>query len=86
MLNPSGAEVICGEPMNHRIDLIDKGNNLRDQLRLIEMAAHSIDDRDQRSALIGGCEQAREYMEELLEIMRSIPRGEAKAATSERAN
>ncbi|MBY3332539.1 hypothetical protein HFN98_18185 [Rhizobium laguerreae] len=72
--------------MNHRIDLIDKGNNLRDQLRLIEMAAHSIDDRDQRSALIGGCEQAREYMEELLEIMRSIPRGEAKAVTNERAN
>ncbi|WP_204337417.1 hypothetical protein [Rhizobium ruizarguesonis] len=62
--------------MSHRIDLIDKGNNLRDQLCLIEMAAHAIDDRDQRSALIGGCEQAREYMDELLAMMRSIPRGE----------
>ncbi|XKM41285.1 hypothetical protein A4U53_011090 [Rhizobium ruizarguesonis] len=70
-------------PMNHRTDLIDKANLLRDQIRLIEMAAHAIDDRDQRSALIGGCEQAREYMEELLEIMRSIPRGEPIMATNE---
>ncbi|MGO8172717.1 hypothetical protein ACC764_19670 [Rhizobium ruizarguesonis] len=65
-------------PMNRRTDLIDKANLLRDQLRLIDMAAHAIDDRDQRSALIGGCEQAREFMEELLEIMRSIPRIETK--------
>ncbi|MBY5585330.1 hypothetical protein [Rhizobium leguminosarum] len=72
--------------MDHRIDLIDKGNNLRDQLRLIEMAAHAIDDRDQRSALIGGCEQAREYMEELLDILRSIPKGEAKLPANEHAN
>ncbi|MBY3369385.1 hypothetical protein [Rhizobium laguerreae] len=71
-------------PMNHRTDLIDKANLLRDQLRLIEMAAHAIDDRDQRSALIGGCEQAREFMEELLEIMRSIPRGEPIMATNEK--
>ncbi|MBY5614129.1 hypothetical protein [Rhizobium leguminosarum] len=63
-------------PMNHRIDLIDKGNSLSDQLRLIEMAAHAIDDRDQRSALIGGREQARDTMEGLLDMMRSIPRGE----------
>lgn len=69
--------------MFYRTDLIDKGNNLRDQLRLIEMAAHAIDDRDQRSALIGGCEQAREFMEELLEIMRSIPRGKPIMATNE---
>ncbi|MBY5831892.1 hypothetical protein HFN47_22455 [Rhizobium leguminosarum] len=61
--------------MNHRIELIDKGNNLRDQLRLIEMAAQAIDDRDQRSALVGGCERAREYIEELLEMMRSMPKG-----------
>jgi hypothetical protein len=61
--------------MNDRIDLIDKANLLRDQLRLIEMAAHAIDDRDQRSALIGGCEQARDAMEELLDMMRGIPRG-----------
>ncbi|MGO8491914.1 hypothetical protein ACC757_34655 [Rhizobium ruizarguesonis] len=69
--------------MSYRTDLIDKGNNLRDQLRLIEMAAHAIDDRDQRSALIGGCEQARECMEELLEMMRSIPRGEPTITTNE---
>ncbi|MGO7438881.1 hypothetical protein ACC674_15320 [Rhizobium ruizarguesonis] len=68
--------------MANRIDLIDKGNNLRDQLRLIEMAAHAIDDRDQRSALIGGCEQARDCMEELLEMMRSIPRGEPIMTTN----
>lgn len=36
----------------------------RDQIRLVEMAAHAVDDRDQRSALIGGCEQAIECMEE----------------------
>jgi hypothetical protein len=60
---------------NIRTDLIDKTNLLRDQLRLIEMAAHAIDDRDQRSALIGGCEQARDAMEELLDMMRGIPRG-----------
>ncbi|MGO6835001.1 hypothetical protein ACCS87_02565 [Rhizobium ruizarguesonis] len=60
---------------NMRTDLIDKANLLRDQLRLIEMAAHAIDDRDQRSALIGGCEQARDAMEELLDLMRRIPRG-----------
>lgn len=64
--------------MNHRTDLIDKANLLRDQLRLIEMAAHAIDDRDQRSALIGGCEQARDFMEELLDMMRRIPRIETK--------
>ncbi|MBY3614975.1 hypothetical protein [Rhizobium bangladeshense] len=69
--------------MNHRTDLIDKGNNLRDQLRLIEMAAHAIDDRDQRSALIGGCEQAWEFLEELLDMMRSMPNGEPIVATSE---
>ncbi|MBB3164669.1 hypothetical protein FHS25_005172 [Rhizobium laguerreae] len=69
--------------MNHRTHLIDKANLLRDQLRLIEMAAHAIDDRDQRSALIGGFEQARESMEELLEIMRSIPRGEPIMASNE---
>ncbi|TBE72409.1 hypothetical protein ELH03_17385 [Rhizobium beringeri] len=69
--------------MNRRTDLIDKANLLRDQLRLIEMAAHAIDDRDQRSALIGGCEQAREYMEELLEMMRGIPRGEPIMTTNE---
>ncbi|MDV4158216.1 hypothetical protein R1521_32645 [Rhizobium brockwellii] len=69
--------------MANRIDLIDKGNNLRDQLRLIEMAAHAIDDRDQRSALIGGCEQARDFMEELLDMMRGIPKGEPIAASNE---
>lgn len=68
--------------MNHRIDLVDKGNSLKDQLRLIEMAAHAIDDRDQRSALIGGCEQARDCMEELLEMMRSVPRGEPIMTTN----
>ncbi|NZD53508.1 hypothetical protein [Rhizobium leguminosarum] len=69
--------------MNQRIDLIDKGNSLRDQLRLIEMAVHAIDDRDQRSALIGGCEQARDFMEELLDMMRGIPKGEPIAASNE---
>ncbi|MBX4895416.1 MULTISPECIES: hypothetical protein [Rhizobium] len=69
--------------MTIRIDLIDKANLLRDQLRLLEMAAHAVDDRDQRSALIGGCEQAREFMEELLEIMRSMPKSEPVVATSE---
>jgi hypothetical protein len=69
--------------MANRIDLIDKGNNLRDQLRLIEMAAHAIDDRDQRSALIGGCEQARDFMEELLDLMRGIPKGEQMTADEE---
>ncbi|MBY5503160.1 hypothetical protein HFO82_31805 [Rhizobium leguminosarum] len=68
--------------MFYRTDLIDKGNNLRDQLRLIEMAAHAIDDRDQKSALIGGCEQARDCMEELLEMMRGIPRGEPIMTTN----
>lgn len=66
--------------MSNRIDLIDKANLLRDQIRLLEMAAHAVEDRDQRSALIGGCEQAREFMEELLDMMRSIPRGEPIAA------
>ncbi|MBX4941006.1 hypothetical protein [Rhizobium binae] len=69
--------------MTIRIDLIDKANLLRDQLRLLEMAAHAVDDRDQRSALIGGCEQAREFIEELLEMMRSMPNGEPIVATSE---
>ncbi|MBX4899486.1 hypothetical protein [Rhizobium bangladeshense] len=69
--------------MTIRIDLIDKANLLRDQLRLLEMAAHAVDDRDQRSALIGGCEQAREFMEELLEMMRSMPKSEPVVATSE---
>ncbi|MBX5008122.1 hypothetical protein [Rhizobium lentis] len=68
--------------MTIRIDLIDKANLLRDQLRLLEMAAHAVDDRDQRSALIGGCEQAREFLEELLDMMRSIPKSEP-VATSE---
>ncbi|QIG68340.1 hypothetical protein EVB74_006 [Rhizobium phage RHph_Y3_56_1] len=66
--------------MNHRTDLIDKANLLRDQIRLLEMAAHAVEDRDQRSALIGGCEQAREFMEELLQIMRSMPSSEPIAA------
>lgn len=68
--------------MTNRIDLIDKANLLRDQIRLLEMAAHAVDDRDQRSALIGGCEQAREFMEELLEMMRSIPKSEPIAAAN----
>lgn len=71
---------------NIRTDLIDKANLLRDQLRLIEMAAHAIDDRDQKSALIGGCEQAREFMEELLEMMRSLPRGEPIMMTNEQGS
>ncbi|MBB3744981.1 hypothetical protein FHX10_004518 [Rhizobium sp. BK591] len=66
--------------MTNRIDLIDHANLLRDQIRLVEMAAHAVDDRDQRSALIGGCEQAREHMEKLLDMMRKIPRGEAITA------
>ncbi|MBX4996720.1 MULTISPECIES: hypothetical protein [Rhizobium] len=69
--------------MTIRIDLIDKANLLRDQLRLLEMAAHAVDDRDQRSALIGGCEQAKEFMEELLDMMRSMPKSEPIAATNE---
>lgn len=68
--------------MTNRIDLIDKANLLRDQIRLLEMAAHAVDDRDQRSALIGGCEQAREFMEELLEMMRSISKSEPIAAAN----
>ncbi|MBX4906190.1 hypothetical protein HJA82_02160 [Rhizobium bangladeshense] len=69
--------------MTIRIDLIDKANLLRDQLRLLEMAAHAVDDRDQRSALIGGCQQAKEFMEELLDMMRSMPKSEPIAATNE---
>lgn len=69
--------------MKIRIDLIDKANLLRDQLRLLEMAAHAVDDRDQRSALIGGFEQAREFLEELLDMMRSMPNAEPIVAPSE---
>ncbi|MGO7031035.1 hypothetical protein ACCS91_34985 [Rhizobium ruizarguesonis] len=58
--------------MSYRVDLIDKANHVRDQLRLIEMASHAIEDRDQRNALQGGFMQTQSALDDLCQMPRFL--------------